>query len=118
LGCKETIGIYNFVLFSLSAMFLHHQTQIFHHMKQQAQEALNGNRLQQAVEFYTEALRLAQTFPHLLQEMPKILSNRSLVFFKQRDLTKALDDANASIQLDPSWVKVKIGVSCLCKEKE
>ncbi|XP_061181485.1 TPR and ankyrin repeat-containing protein 1-like [Saccostrea echinata] len=86
-------------------MFLHRETQRFHQMKQEAQQALNKNRLRQAAALYTEALQIAQAFPHLMQEMPKILSNRSLVFYRQREWKRALDDANASIQIDPLWIK-------------
>lgn len=89
-----------------TAMFIHMQTQVFHHKKQTAQQALNGNRLQQALELYTEALQIAQTLPHLFPEIPKILSNRSLVYYRQRKFKPALDDANLSINLDPLWIKV------------
>lgn len=37
-------------------MFVHMQDQVFHHKKQAAQQALNNNQLQQALELYTEAL--------------------------------------------------------------
>ncbi|XP_062597185.1 TPR and ankyrin repeat-containing protein 1-like [Saccostrea cucullata] len=86
-------------------MFLHRETQRFYQMKQEAQQALNKNRLRQAAGLYTEALHMAQAFPHLMHEIPKLLSNRSLVFYRQRDWRRAVDDANASIQIDPLWIK-------------
>lgn len=83
-------------------MFLHMQAQVFHHKKQTAQKALNNNLLQQALELYTEALQIAETLPDLFPEIPKILSNRSLVYYKL-----ALDDANRSTNLDPFEIKVR-----------
>lgn len=83
-------------------MSLHMQTQVFNHKKQAALQALNNNRLQQALELYTEALQIAETLPHLCPQIPKILSNRSLVYYKL-----ALDDANMSTNLDPFEIKVR-----------
>ena len=96
-------------------MFLHVQTQIFHHKKQEAQQALNENLLQQAVELYTEALNITQLLPHLYQEVPKVLSNRSLVFYRQKKFHQALEDANLCVQLSPVWIKVTFKHVCyLC----
>lgn len=87
-------------------MFVHMQSQAFHHKKQTAQQALNGNQLQQAIELYTEALQIAQTLPHLFPEIPKILSNRSLVYFKQGKFQLALNEANHRINVNRLWIKV------------
>ena len=88
-------------------MFVHMQTQVFHHMKQAAQQALNGKRLQQALELYTEALQIAQTLPHLFPEIPIILTNRSLVYYRQGEFQLALADANHCVMQNPLWIKVK-----------
>lgn len=88
-------------------MFVHMQDQVFHHKKQAAQQALNNNQLQQALELYTEALQIAQTLPHLFPEILKILSNRSLVYYRQGKFQPALEDANQSINMNPLWIKVK-----------
>lgn len=87
-------------------MFVHMQDQVFHHKKQAAQQALNNNQLQQALELYTEALQIAQTLPHLFSEIPKILSNRSLVYYRQGKFQLAIYEANHSINVNRLWIKV------------
>lgn len=86
-------------------MFVHMQDQVFHHKKQTALQALNGNQLQQALELYTEALQIAQTLPHLFSEIPKILTNRSLVYYRQGKFQLALHEANHSINVNRLWIK-------------
>nr|XP_034304939.1 uncharacterized protein LOC105330431 [Crassostrea gigas]XP_034304942.1 uncharacterized protein LOC105330431 [Crassostrea gigas]XP_034304948.1 uncharacterized protein LOC105330431 [Crassostrea gigas]XP_034304950.1 uncharacterized protein LOC105330431 [Crassostrea gigas] len=86
-------------------MFVHMQDQVFHHKKQTALRALNGNQLQQALELYTEALQIAQTLPHLFSEIPKILSNRSLVYYRQGKFQLAIYEANHSINVNRLWIK-------------
>lgn len=87
-------------------MFVHMQDQVFHHKKQTALQALDGNQLQQALELYTEALQIAQTLPHLFSEIPKILTNRSLVYYRQGKFQLALHEANHSINVNRLWIKV------------
>ncbi|CAG2203968.1 unnamed protein product [Mytilus edulis] len=64
-------------------------------------QAFQEKRYEDALQYYTEALRSCTK----TECNHKILSNRSLAYIKLQEYTYALDDANASIDINPYFWK-------------
>lgn len=67
-------------------------------LKNKGNEALAANKFDEAIEFYTEALKLDGN-NHVLY------SNRSAAYAKSKEYNKALEDAEKTIQIKPDWGK-------------
>ncbi|XP_026676602.1 stress-induced-phosphoprotein 1 [Diaphorina citri] len=83
-----TIKFVNFILFSLQVSLL----------KDKGNAALQANNFIEAIEAYSEAIKLDGT-NHIL------FSNRSAAFAKEGNYEKALEDAEKTISLKPDWPK-------------
>lgn len=68
-------------------------------LKQQAAEARNGGRLDEALDAYTRAIDLDATNATLF-------SNRSLVHMELDMFLEALADADSGLKLQPDWAKL------------
>lgn len=69
-------------------------------LKDKGNAALQANNFKEAIEAYSEAIKLDGT-NHIL------FSNRSAAFAKEGNYEKALEDAEKTISLKPDWPKVK-----------
>ncbi|KAG8201055.1 hypothetical protein JTE90_002730 [Oedothorax gibbosus] len=67
-------------------------------LKDQGNSALNAGNFDEAINFYTEAIKLDSS-NHVL------FSNRSAAFCKAGKYKDALDDAEKTVQIKPDWVK-------------
>ena len=59
-----------------------------------------------AVETYTEAIAGAQFMVERVHLLPILFRNRSSAFFAMKHFVESLDDAKASLQLEPNSAKV------------
>lgn len=61
-----------------------------------------------ALQCYTRAIKGLSENQALAKEceLNKILSNRSAVYLKTGDATRALTDAETALEMDPSWIKI------------
>lgn len=76
--------------------------------KDNAEENLLRGSLSEALNLYNGALtHCNMNSPILQDEVPKILSNRSLVFSKMGNFELALTDAGQCMEIVPYWAKVK-----------
>ena len=71
-------------------------------LKEKGNELIKEQKYSEAADQYTEALSID---PANRKLNAVILSNRSLAYSKQKEWTKALDDLNKSIELDPVYLK-------------
>jgi stress-induced-phosphoprotein 1 len=69
-------------------------------LKEQGNQAFKVGKFEEAIEFYTEGLKLAKTDQHVLY------SNRSAAFAARNAFDKALEDAQKCIEVNPTWSKV------------
>lgn len=69
-------------------------------LKIQGNEAFNNDRLDEAIQLYSEAISLDPN-NHFLY------SNRSAAYTKAEKYDHALRDAEKTVELEPSWVKVR-----------
>ena len=69
--------------------------------KKEGNLALQEKKFQDAVNCYTEAIKLDAS-NHIFY------SNRSAAYASLGQYEKALDDANKTVELKPDWPKVKI----------
>ena len=76
--------------------------------KRDAQIALNKNQLNRALTLYSEALEIAEYHFPGHEEIPKLLSNRALVFLKRRQFHEAIRDSSRCCESYPHWVKVML----------
>lgn len=67
-------------------------------LKEQGNAALSSGKFEEAVKFYSEAIALDPK-NHVLY------SNRSAAYAKDENYAAALEDANQTIALNPSWSK-------------
>jgi len=72
-------------------------------LKQKGNEAFTGNRLEEAVTFYSEAINMAKTLENPMSKL--LLSNRSQTYLKQQKYQLALEDADESLKIDPDFLK-------------
>ena len=68
-------------------------------LKVKGNECLKSGELDDAIGYYSKSLKV------LVQ--PHVLNNRSLAYYKKKYFTEAMEDANASIQLDSGIANVK-----------
>jgi len=68
-------------------------------LKEQGNQAFKVGKFEEAIEFYTEGLKLAKTDQHVLY------SNRSAAFAARNAFDKALEDAQKCIEVNPTWSK-------------
>jgi hypothetical protein len=77
--------------------------------KDQAEQNLRSGRLSDAFNLYNGALNHCNmNAPVLQDEVPKLLSNRSLVLTKIGNFELALADAMHCIEMSPYWAKVRV----------
>jgi len=76
-------------------------------LRQRGNVAFAGKNMEDAKQFYSEALQLAVAhgINDNAHECHKIYSNRSLVNYNLQDYETALSDAEKSLELDPQWMK-------------
>jgi stress-induced-phosphoprotein 1 len=67
-------------------------------LKEKGNSALTAGRNEEAIEAYSEAIKLDET-NHVLY------SNRSAAYLKNGNFEESLKDADKTIQLNPSWAK-------------
>ena len=67
-------------------------------LKIKGNDCLRAGNIEEAIEFYTEAINLEPT--------AILFSNRSNAFLKLNKHYEAFRDANQAIMLNPSWSKV------------
>ena len=67
--------------------------------KEKGNECVRAGNYGEAILHYSQAIKIDPTSPQLY-------SNRSLAFLKFYQYYHALQDANTTIQLDPTWAKV------------
>lgn len=72
-------------------------------LKKQGNEALAQNKLDEAIQLYTEAIDLDPE-NHILY------SNRSAAYAKAKKYDSALTDAEKTVELKPDWAKVETAV--------
>jgi len=68
-------------------------------LKEKGNQAFKVGKFDDAIQFYTEGLKLAKSEQHVLY------SNRSAAFAAKNDYSKALEDAQKCIEVNPSWSK-------------
>lgn len=68
-------------------------------LKEKGNECVRAGNYAEAILHYSHAIKLDSTSPQLY-------SNRSFAFLKLQQYYYALEDANESIRLDPTWAKV------------
>lgn len=73
-------------------------------LKEKGNECVRAGNYAEAILHYSHAIKLDSTSPQLY-------SNRSFAFLKLQQYYYALEDANESIRLDPTWAKV---IELLC----
>lgn len=75
-------------------------------LKDQGNSAFAVGNITEAVEYYTEGLKLAQTLDNSKGRIVALLTNRTQALYKLHRYDEALDDARLSVQYDPYWFKV------------
>jgi len=68
-------------------------------LKEKGNQAFKLGKFQEAVEFYTDAIKLSKSEIHVLY------SNRSAAFAANGDYKQAIEDAQHCIDINPSWFK-------------
>lgn len=77
-------------------------------LKTQGNEALAQNKLDEAIQLYTEAIDL-DPYNHILY------SNRSAAYTKAEKYELALTDAEKTVELKPDWAKVVLNLIAMAK---
>lgn len=72
-------------------------------LKRQGNSALQEGNMEEAIQLYSEAIRLDPD-NHILY------SNRSAAYAKLQEYEKALEDAEKTVKLKPDWAKVRCNV--------
>jgi len=72
-------------------------------LKQKGNDAFIADQLDEAVNFYSEAIDMAKELEYPMSKI--LLSNRSQTYLKQQKYELAIEDAEASLKLDPSFLK-------------
>ena len=75
-------------------------------LKQVGNMALKAGEMEDAHEYYSQALLYACKVPGNHTQVKFLLSNRALVLHKMGLLAEAEQDAEQCIQIDPGWPKV------------
>ena len=77
-------------------------------LKTQGNEALAQNKLDEAIQLYTEAIELDPD-NHILY------SNRSAAYAKAEKYELALTDAEKTVELKPDWAEVVLNLITMAK---
>lgn len=75
-------------------------------LKEKGNDCVRAGNYAEAILHYSHAIKLDSTSPQLY-------SNRSFAFLKLQQYYYALEDANESIRLDPTWAKVTVLLYCI-----
>lgn len=87
--------------------------------KDNAEQNLRRGSLSEALNLYNGALtHCNMNSPILQDEVPKILSNRSLVFSKMGNFELALTDAGQCMEIFPYWAKVRFHKCMNCTKHD
>eukprot|EP00039_Didymoeca_costata_P003865 m.70187 g.70187 ORF g.70187 m.70187 type:complete len:579 (+) comp12114_c0_seq3:183-1919(+) len=82
------------------------------HKRQLGNEQFSLKNFQQAAVYYTEAI-------HIKDDIPSIWANRAMCWLKLSEPSKALNDADKCVELDPKYVKAHFrrGVALVAMER-
>lgn len=69
-------------------------------------------KYQEAINFYTEGIKLTKTDQHVL------FSNRSAAYAANGDYQQAIEDAQQCIDINPSWSKVSFSFLFLIRKRD
>ncbi len=70
--------------------------------------AFSAGNVAMAVEHYTQGLMVARRLPNNERQIVALLTNRTQAFYRQGQYDEALEDAQLSVEYDPSWSKVML----------
>lgn len=90
----------------LGFIFVSVLSAIFYQQKIEAETNLQQGRYDEALEGYSRALEMAQKSQLLHEEIPKMLCNRSMVYYRMGKYEKAVEDSLTVTNKFPYFIKV------------